>query len=331
MRSSLALSLVVALAATAPSLHASWRARPWTTWTTQEGAGHSLVGKVFSCQRGTFVSPEALAADLASLPFALLGEIHDNPDHHRLQAWVLAELLRRGRQPVVVMEMLDDLQAAAIATHRATPGAAASSFGDAVAWGQSGWPAWETYRPIAEAAFSGGAPLTWGNVTRKTARRAGFEGLEVMGAEWLDEVHLSRPLAPALAAALAEEIREGHCGMLPAEMVPPLAKVQRLRDAHMASRLVAEGQVRGGVLIAGGGHVRRDRAVPWYLARLAPELAYGTLTLVEVEPGKVTPSDYAPTFPDGRPATDYLWFTPGATRPDPCEKFAAHMAKTRAR
>lgn len=328
MRSPSALLLVLVLLAS-PSL-ASWRERPWASWMTREGADHPLVGKVWSAAEGGFVSPEALAAAMAEPPFALLGEIHDNPDHHRLQAWVLAEILGRGRHPVVVMEMLDDTQAAGIAKHRAA-GADAASFGEAVGWGETGWPAWETYRPVAEAAFAGGVELAWGNVPRKTARRAGFEGLQIMGTPWLEEAHLATPLAPDLAAALHQDIQDGHCGMLPAEMLAPLAGVQRLRDARMAARMAKLGKVPGAVLIAGGGHVRRDRAVPWYLARHLPWMPYRTLTLVEVEAGKLAAADYLPTFPDGRPATDFLWFTPGATRPDPCEKFAAHMKKKAAK
>ena len=42
------------------------------------------------------------------------------------------------------------------------------------------------------------------------------------------------------------------------------------RDAMMADRLATVAGRAGGVLIAGNGHVRTDRGVPWYLARIRP-------------------------------------------------------------
>ena len=51
-------------------------------------------------------------ADIAAArDFVLLGEKHDNPDHHRLQAWMIDALVARGRRPAIAMEMLDAEQA----------------------------------------------------------------------------------------------------------------------------------------------------------------------------------------------------------------------------
>jgi uncharacterized iron-regulated protein len=63
------------------------------------------------------------------------------------------------------------------------------------------------------------------------------------------------------------------------------------------------------VLIAGAGHVRRDRAVPRHLAEPARAIAIG---LTEVREGKVEPTAYDSA------GFDYLWFTASKQRPDPC-------------
>jgi hypothetical protein len=44
---------------------------------------------------------------------------------------------------------------------------------------------------------------------------------------------------------------------------------------------------------------------------------------VEVVDGKIDAEAYVPRDPDGKPAADYLVFTPRAERPDPCEKMRA--------
>jgi len=73
------------------------------------------------------------------------------------------------------------------------------------------------------------------------------------------------------------------------------------------------------ILIAGNGHVRADRGVPWHLRQRARETPVTTVLLMEVEDGQTEPADYVPRGPDGRPAADHVIFTPRAERADPCE------------
>ena len=73
------------------------------------------------------------------------------------------------------------------------------------------------------------------------------------------------------------------------------------------------------ILIAGNGHVRSDRGVPWHLRRRAPDARIVSVVLVEVEDGRMDPTGYLPRDPEGRPAADLAIFTPRAERGDPCE------------
>src|SRR5262245_53903416 len=53
---------------------------------------HPLVGKAWDARAQTFVSEDQLLARLQRAPRLILGETHDNPQHHRLQRRVLDSL-----------------------------------------------------------------------------------------------------------------------------------------------------------------------------------------------------------------------------------------------
>src|SRR5262249_11227032 len=73
-------------------------------WLTKLDRDSPLVGKIWDAGAAAFVSPSAMLERLSRAKFVLVGERHDNPDHHRLQAKVIAELVARGRRPAVVLE-----------------------------------------------------------------------------------------------------------------------------------------------------------------------------------------------------------------------------------
>ncbi len=316
-----ALALLALLMTT--SLHA---AQPWQNWQAKRFAGHPLVGTIWSAAKGMAVSPGKLAEALAAGHFVLLGEIHDNPDHHALQGWAIGELATRGRRPAIVMEMIRTDKTKKLATYQMSGGDAAG-LGAALDWGKSGWPAWAIYQPVAEAAFAAGLHLFAGDAPRPEIRMIGKKGLQGLDAPTRTGLGLDTPLPTPLETALRHEIVKAHCDMLPASATGPMVSVQRFRDARLADSLLLADSGDGAVLIGGGGHVRTDRAVPFYLRRRAPGRTVVVLTMVEADPDKTTIRDYLPRDPDGKPATDYLWITPRAEREDPCEGLARMMKK----
>src|SRR5687768_5936130 len=50
---------------------------------------HPLVGKVWAARSARFVPMDTVIEALRRASFALLGEVHDNPDHHAIQAELL--------------------------------------------------------------------------------------------------------------------------------------------------------------------------------------------------------------------------------------------------
>jgi uncharacterized iron-regulated protein len=313
-RAGVVAALVVALAGCATAQP------PVPPWEAGLGRDHPLTGRIWASSAGAFIEPQQLLARLATARFVLLGEKHDNPDHHRLQAWHVRELLAAGRRPAVAFEMLSEAQADALRRHLAAAPTDAAGLGPAVAWERSGWPDWAQYRPIAEAALRAGVPILPANIPPVTARAVARGSLAALDPALVSRYALDRPLPGAAAASLAEELRQAHCGHIAEPMLAGMATAQRARDARMAESLVTGGGRDGAVLIAGAGHVRNDRGVPAYLAAREPGSRVASVAFVEVQDSRVTARAHAAPFDDDLPF-DYVWFTPRMDDEDPCERF----------
>lgn len=302
---------------------------PLPAWQASLGREHPLAGQVWDVRGERVITPAALVAELARARYVLLGEKHDNPDHHLLQAWILGELQAQGRTPLVAFEMLHTGQADALARHvQARPGKI-EGLAEAVGWASSGWPEWALYEPIFAVAMAAGWPLKAANLPPPEVRRIATEGLAALGAERAAVLALDRPLGKAAVASLAAEIEASHCGHATPELVAAMTTAQRVRDAVMADALLGAGE-GGAVLIAGAGHVRRDRGVPWYLAARGAGEGVRSVALLEVRDG-VEDAAAMVEAGAGLAPFDYLWFTPRVDDEDPCEKFRAQLEKLPAR
>jgi uncharacterized iron-regulated protein len=302
-------------------------------FTLEEGASHPLSGKVWSRGDQTFVSPEAVESAVRDARYVLLGEIHDNPDHHALQAYLLGQAASNGRRPAVVLEMVPRDRQDRIEAHFAATPDDAAGFGAAVGWSELGWPDYAIYRPILETALEAGLPVVAGDAPRADRRALAREGLESLGAEKVAAFSLERPLGVAEDARLLDTLFDGHCGLMPREALAPLVSVQRLRDAVLADAMIAsdEGGADGAVLIAGAGHVRKDFGVPRYLAWRDTAAPTVTVGFVEVRADATQPQDYAAVGDGDAALYDYVWFTPGrgAARGDPCAELEKRFGKKR--
>jgi uncharacterized iron-regulated protein len=300
---------------------------PGELWQAPLGQDHPLVGRIWDVTAGELIDSAALVDRLRRGRFVLLGEKHDNPDHHRLQAWLLRALIAAGRRPAVGFEMFTADDAPAIARQLAAHPTDAVGLAEAVNWQRSGWPDWAMYQPIAEAALQAKLPIVATNLAPVTARSLGQSGAAALDMAFAARHGLDRPLAPDIQAAMAEEIREAHCGYASETQVNAMLLVQRARDAQMAENLAAAGQQDGAVLIAGAGHVRRDYGIPTYLASRTPEASVISVAFLEVNRDRLEPAAYATRF--GRPTLpfDYVWFTPRVDDDDPCAAFEEQLKK----
>ena len=270
---------------------------------------HPLEGRIWDARAAAFVSEDALVARLAAARYRLLGEVHDHPEQHRLRARLLGRLA--ADHPQVFFEQFDrENDAALAAAQRADADAEAIARAGKL---DAGWR-WPLHRPVVQAALDAGLDVRAANLSREQTRRiAAGGGAEAVppalratldGARW----------GGADEAALRAEILEAHCGALPDRVAAPMALAQRARDAALAAALrSAPGPA---ILIAGNGHVRRDRGVPRYLPDPSGAVSVGFL---ETQEGADDPRAAAGA-PEA-PIYDFVWFTAPQPRPDPCEEF----------
>ncbi|HZZ85116.1 MAG TPA: ChaN family lipoprotein [Anaeromyxobacteraceae bacterium] len=286
-------------------------------WKSERHRDHPLVGRIWDVKQARFVDQAALDAAVAGADFALLGETHDNPDHHLLQARLVRAAAASGRHPAIAFEMLDTgKQAALDAAARKKP-ASADAVGAAVQWDKSGWPAFALYRPIFAAAVEEDLPLIAANLVRKEVQEVVTKGPAALSPDLRRAVEA--PMEPEALREMREEMAESHCGKLPEPLLDPMVLGQRARDAQLAESLSTAGASRPVILIAGTGHVRTDRGVPWYLPPAARARKLVSVALVEVLKDGCTPEAYAKDYTAAALPFDYVVFTPGAEREDPCK------------
>jgi uncharacterized iron-regulated protein len=296
-----------------------------TSWKSTFGRNHPLTGRIWDVSRARFIDRQSLVNRLARADFLLLGERHDNPDHHLLQAEVLRSLIALGRRPAVGFEMFSLDDASAVANHLAFAPNDAAGLGGAVNWNKSGWPDWAMYQPIAEAALQAKLRIVATNLPLATARKMSSDGLAPLELSVRRELGLDRPLSDAMYAPMAADIRNSHCGYASEEIVKAMVGVQRARDAQMAQSLIAAGDPDGAILVAGAGHVRNDYGIPVYLTAKAPGKQVISIAFLEVDNQKPEPHNYALPYPNGLSPFDYVWFTARVDDENPCEKFKSQF------
>ncbi len=305
-------------------------------WTSEARAEHPLVGVRWSLTEQRPITWDELLAEAGAHRFVLLGEKHDNADHHRLQARLVAALAQPDT--VVAFEMLDE--ADELPTPFATnslgrtpdlalgPEAEADRLAEAVGWSESGWPDFALYRGLFATVLKRGLPILAAHPSRDRLKGAMMQGLDSVDPAALEGLRLEREYTPAQLAATEQHIRDVHCDQAPPSIVPPMVLGQRLKDAWMARALEQDSVPEAaatelprpaGILIAGGGHTRPDRGVPMFLDR--PDDAF-VIALREVpRTGEtISPADFA-----GQ--ANVVWFTPRVDDQDPCETFAEQLKK----
>lgn len=282
-------------------------------WRAPLGRDHALTGVIVETSTGVRLTPGELVERLARARWVILGEKHDHPDHHLLQAWVIAALAARGQQRATVFEMLDLDQEEALDGL----GDDVDALARAVDWESSGWPEWALYRPVFAAAFDAGWPVVPGAPPERLlaiVRRHGLRGIKRDLPEHL----------PTFDARVrreeAAEIAEAHCQLVTPGAIRAVVEIQRARDAIMARSLQRRAEADGAVLIAGTGHARRDRGVPAYLR---PPTDVAVLALMEVS----SSDDGVEAIADAHArAFDYVWLTPRIPDDeDPCEHLRERM------
>lgn len=334
---------VAALAAFAPALNANACTLDQGPFlqelaSVSRSCTHPLCGHILATAKANPAEPtvpcgddpwmrlkSAASAAVSSGGVLILGETHDNAVHHLLQAAAVSEFAVQGalNTTAVVFEQLRDDQQGGIDefknSERAGKPVTVADLKQLINWGKSGWP--DLYDPLFEILIASKHPFYAGDVSRSEIMKAAKEGEAALPADDRSRLGLDAPLGDKFDAASIKEIEEAHCGALPKEAFGGMAYAQRYRDAHLADAMLKATQSNGSaILIAGTGHARSDRGVPWYIRERTPEKKVVTVMFIEVEDGNGDGQSYVPLDPDGGPAADFVIFTARAERGDPCEK-----------
>lgn len=267
---------------------------PPPAWLSPQGRAHAELGQIRDLNTGALLTPMQLVQELAAAPWVLVGEQHDNPDHHSLQLWLLRSLAGHRPTGSLLLEMLEPTQQARIdaAQVASRAGQPVRDPFVALAW-QPGWD-WSHYGPLMGYALVQPYPVLAANLSRDEAM----------------DIYRQRPALPGRAstasvvqAALLEDIRQSHCGLLPDSQLPAMLAVQQQRDRRMAQALLAA--PAPAVLLAGAFHVRRDLGVPLHLADL--EAPPGRVLMLAEVGRRVTAQQ-----------ADFVWYSAAQPEQDHC-------------
>lgn len=225
----------------------------------------------------------------------LLGEQHDAPDHQQAQRVVVQALIAQNALAALTLEMASQGQS----TLHLAPDASEEAVRTALQWNNQGWP-WAAYGPTVMAAVRAGVPVLGANLPNARLR-------EAMANQALETL-LSRPALQAQQ----QNIRQGHCEMLPESQIGPMTRVQIARDMAMAQTVTQASQPgKIVVLLAGSGHVDRSLGVPLHLAPAIKAKAV------------LMQSEQAPEDKNTAANFDAIWPAQAAPPVDYCAKFGA--------
>jgi len=257
------------------------------------------------------MTPVANAQDAspAQSPIWLMGEVHDNPEGHAYRLRDLQAAVTADWRPALLMEQFnvdrqDDLTQAWQTCKQA------QCVIDAA--GDKGWD-WDLYKPLIQLALAYRLPLVAANVSREQLGQVMQQGFgAVFDENTIKAFGLDKPLPTDWLEGQRVAIEQGHCNMLPADMIDPMVNAQTARDV-MFAKLIDEYAPQGVVLIAGNGHVRKDLGVyGWLPDDLKPDVrVFGY-----VEPNGISSTWY-----------DEVRVVPAHPRPDPCEAFKRSRQK----
>lgn len=267
---------------------------PVPAWQATAQRDHPQLGVIEDLRSGQRLTPDELLSRLAGASQVLVGEKHDNPDHHSLQLWLLRGLAGEREQGSLLLEMLnpDQQGKVEVVQQRLRQGERLENLSRQLGW-QKSW-SWSLYGPLVDYGLHQPFPLLAANLDRE----------EIMA------IYRSKPALSGRAStaervqkALLDDIRASHCGLLPEAQLPAMLAVQQQRDRRMAERLLAASAPA--LLLAGGFHVRKDLGIPLHMKDLA---GIEPVVLMLAEAGQTVSVEQA----------DYVWYTAALPEQDYC-------------
>jgi len=239
-----------------------------------------------------------------------LGEMHDNPRHHAIQARILEAMLAGGARPALAFEMLAEGQQDALDDTLATA-ESPKEVDRRLGWAARGWPDVEMYWPLFDLARRHRLPAFAADLEPTLVRRISREGLAVLGDAGTD-LASRLPPDPARDLAITRRLQAAHCNLLPESRLPRMVESWYARNVTIARRLAAaRRRAEQVVVIIGRGH-QNEGGVPAQLEALRPGTRQLVVEMLEVAAGETADAV-------ARLSTaDVVWLAPTVERPDQC-------------
>ena len=297
---------------------------------------------------GLAVSRDTLLSRMSDAAVVYLAEKHDNSHHHRLQLWVLRELIARGHRPLLGFEMFSTTETSALMEFTATKSEQAQSDPATVrlrsATGMHGSDdvRWSRYGPLLQLArehkltvFGIDLPIP----LRRRVSRVGIDALTPMERKalpTLDDQHLGHEDASAYRELMLSRLKAAHCGYGSRAYLQRLLQNWQARNETMARAIAtaatgattASGRSDAPVLIVlGGQHVRNGQGVVPRLARHLPGAQQLIVSFIEADEHLLLTTEHYRRSTDaaGGPGeyTEVLWATApaGQSMEDACKAF----------
>lgn len=235
------------------------------------------------------VSEEAVLDGAAGARIVLLGEVHDDADHHRWQLRVLSALHERKRPLIIGVEMLPRRAQPAL-DRWVAGGLGEAEFLDAVRWKETwGYPP-ALYLTVFRFARDHHIPMLALNVERGLIAKVARNGWDAVPAEERQGIAEPAPPAEAYRRSLAAAFAE-HAGGAPAKgaggaRLERFAQAQVTWDRAMAETIATAAAARPDasiVGIVGRGHVENGWGIPHQLADLGAAKPLALLPVTEEE------------------------------------------------
>jgi len=287
-------------------------------WQSALSQDHSLVGDIVRTSDYRRVQPDDLIRQLSNADYVLIGEKHDNPDHHHNQNWILTHLLPKDKYRLV-FEMMDYSQQTKL--EQLNSNALEDDILKATKLDKSGWEK-EHYLPLIKTGLAKGADIIGGNLPKADLMgiyQDGFSSIESK-----ERFSTFDSIEAPVQELIREEIYQQHCKMIPIKKTTPMVNIQIAKDASMSFAMTQDSKIKS-VLIAGNYHVNKDVGVPKHLKQSQPEKTSAVIQILEVSDEYET----LKSLQNGEfHGADYLWFTPRWTDKDYCEDMKAQMHKS---
>lgn len=277
-------------------------------------ADHPLAGKLWDANSRSFIGEAALQARLDTTDVLLLGETHDNPQHHEFQQKLLQSRIAAGARPALLMEQLDNESQSALnaALANTARDEALSTINGLIKFSNR-----QDYTRLLSTAYDSKLPVIAANVPSQRLQPVIWRGFGALEADELKRLAIEEVWNDSRQQYMLNNMGGAHCGQLRDELREGLTRSQRLRDALLVDNALGN-LAQGIVAIVGRDHARRDVGLPLYFTARAPAARVLTVGMVEVLPGKNEPEAYLGASASATSPYDVIWFSARVDRPNPC-------------